>query len=153
MLEIVRARPGHVDILERFFQGMNGLEDRRFSAPHPFDRGNAERICNYGQKDLDFLLLMDAEAAAYGMLRGWNGGYAVPSLGIGVLPEHRRHGLGRLFMHFLHAAAWLRKSEKIRLRVHKENVAARNLYSSLGYAFVKEEDEHLVGFLNSERQG
>ena len=88
------------------------------------------------------------EVLGYGILRGWDEGYEIPSLGIAILPRVRGAGLGRVFMHFLAAAAKCRGAQKVRLRVMSRNARAIRLYQSLGYEFSADEDGgHLVGFL------
>jgi [ribosomal protein S18]-alanine N-acetyltransferase len=82
------------------------------------------------------------------MLRGWDEGYDVPSLGIAVHPESRGQGLGELLMHFLHCAARRKGAREIMLKVYKENTAAYQLYLRLGYRFDGEEQKgQLVGRL------
>ena len=81
------------------------------------------------------------------MLRGWDEGYKVPSLGITIHPSVREVGLGRLFMHFLHVAARRRGCDKIRVKVYPQNVSAAALYEKLGYKFETKEAGQLVGFV------
>jgi len=85
---------------------------------------------------------------AYGILRGWDQGYEIPSLGIAVHPEARGGKLGELMMHFLHSAARRKGARQVRLKVYGKNVSARNLYIKLGYKFdTVEEGGQLVGRL------
>jgi ribosomal protein S18 acetylase RimI-like enzyme len=87
------------------------------------------------------------------MLRGWDEGYAIPSLGVVIRPEAKDHGVGRLMMEFLRIAAIRRGAEKIRLRVALANEPALSLYRSLGYDLRPDEDERfLVGFLSLTRE-
>jgi ribosomal protein S18 acetylase RimI-like enzyme len=79
------------------------------------------------------------------MLRGWDEGYEVPSLGIAVLASARGTGLGRTFMQFLHSAARLQGAPRVRLKVYPENAAAWRLYESLGYCFEPGADHQLLG--------
>lgn len=91
-------------------------------------------------------MVADGEVLGYGLLRGWDQGYDVPSLGIAIRPDRRGQGLGILLMHFLHAAARQRGALRVRLRVHPGNARARDLYEKLGYRFEGEERGELVGF-------
>jgi ribosomal-protein-alanine N-acetyltransferase len=79
------------------------------------------------------------------MLRGWDAGYAVPSLGMALHPSARGQGLGRTFMELLHDAARTRGARRVRLKVYPENEAARTLYERLGYVFSDFEEGQLVG--------
>jgi ribosomal protein S18 acetylase RimI-like enzyme len=108
--------------------------DSDYFHPHPFTRVEAERIVNYSGRDI-YLVHSDASGrpVAYGMLRGWDEGYTIPSLGIGVRSDAYGQGHGRRMMEALHAAARERGAPSIRLRVHPDNARARGLYDSLGY--------------------
>lgn len=107
----------------------------RFFTPHPFTEAALSRLASEPGKDLYYLLMSENRAVAYGLLRGWNEGYVVPSLGLAVAPTQRRRGLGRRMMDVLHQAARSRGADRIRLRVHPDNEKAVALYRSLGYAF------------------
>jgi ribosomal protein S18 acetylase RimI-like enzyme len=79
------------------------------------------------------------------MLRGWDEGYQIPSLGLAIHPSVRGQGLGKMLMGFLHLQAFRRGAEKVRLRVNSTNDKALKLYKGLGYVF--EEDPHQVDLL------
>jgi ribosomal-protein-alanine N-acetyltransferase len=80
-------------------------------------------------------------------LRGWDEGYEIPSLGIAIHPDARSKGLGTTFMHFLHTAAQRKGSNRIRLRVHKENREAIAMYERFDYSFAQDlsDDKYLIG--------
>jgi RimJ/RimL family protein N-acetyltransferase len=84
------------------------------------------------------------------MLRGWDEGYQVPSLGIALHAQARGTGLARAFMLYLHQVARWQGAKRVRLRVFPDNIPARRLYESLGYAFQTGNDEQLVGFCELE---
>lgn len=116
--------------------------------PHPFTPEMAERRAEYSGGDVYALLHHGADALAYGLLRGWEEGYAVPSLGIYVAETLRGTGAARLMMNYLHLAARLRGAPAVRLKVYPDNQAARRLYESLGYRFADGlEKDQLVGRL------
>jgi ribosomal protein S18 acetylase RimI-like enzyme len=89
-----------------------------------------------------------SEVLAYGMLRGWESGFEIPSLGIAVHPLHRGTGVARAFMLFLHDAARGRGARRIRLKVYPDNLAALRLYTALGYQVVGEESGQLVAYVD-----
>ena len=115
-----------------------------FFRPHPFNRDEARRIAGRTGRDTYALLVEGKRAVAYGLLRGWDEGYPVPSLGIAVRTSAQGRGLGRLMMAHLHAEAARRGATVVRLRVHPDNVKARRLYESLGYAYAGEDRGELV---------
>jgi ribosomal protein S18 acetylase RimI-like enzyme len=118
--------------------------DETFFRPHPFTRDEAERIANQAGLDTYAILVEDGHPVAYGMLRGWDEGHVVPSLGIAVRTSAQGRGLGRLMMAHLHAEARRRGATVVRLRVHPDNVRARLLFESLGYAYGGEDRGELV---------
>jgi ribosomal protein S18 acetylase RimI-like enzyme len=116
--------------------------------PHAFDRATVERLAREPRQDFYCVLTDAGSVLAYGMLRGWDAGFEIPSLGIAVHPDARRLGLARALMHFLHTCALRRGSEKVRLRVHHKNISAIALYRNLGYCFDTAEGDLLVGLLD-----
>jgi ribosomal-protein-alanine N-acetyltransferase len=148
VLEAVRLVPSLEDSLRHLFRELTIVGAAIQFHPHPLDDATARRICSYDGQDLYYALIVSGEIVAYGMLRGWDEGYEVPSLGIIVAPAHRRRGYGRALMYFLHAAGRARSARKIRLRVYPQNSEAMNLYQSLGYVFGAREGEQLVGLLD-----
>jgi ribosomal protein S18 acetylase RimI-like enzyme len=117
--------------------------------PHPFTDATAKMLAEYSGSDLYYLLVDGGQVLAYGLLRGWDQGYEIPSLGIAVHPEARGRKLGELMMHFLHTAARRKGARQVRLKVYSENVSARSLYVKLGYRFdTAAEDGQLVGRLD-----
>ena len=121
-------------------------DDRRFK-PHPFtDEGVRQRI-EYKGKDYYCLLVDESEVLGYGMLRGWDAGYDIPSLGIAVRPGLQGTGRGRSIMQHLHEEARRLGAKQVRLRVRKENEPAIRLYKEFGYDLKPDEEEGLlVGF-------
>jgi ribosomal protein S18 acetylase RimI-like enzyme len=119
------------------------LDTLRFH-PHPFTAAEAERIAAHAGRDVYAVLEADGQLVAYGILRGWDAGYAVPSLGIAVRRDARGRGYGRQMMAWLASEARSRGADRIRLRVDPANGPARRLYESLGYAYAGEERGELV---------
>ena len=79
--------------------------DEIFFHPHPLNRNEARRLVNYQGKDLYYIQVHKNKIVGYGMLRGWDEGFDIPSLGIVVHPSVRRHGNGRKLLLFLHQTA------------------------------------------------
>jgi ribosomal-protein-alanine N-acetyltransferase len=144
-LEVVRLAPEWQEGLQQFFQDLKASGDEVFFSPHPSDVDSIRRIAAHDGKDLYYLLVEHGKVLGYGMLRGWDEGYQIPSLGLAIHPSARGQGLGKMFMDFLHLLASRRGADKVRLRVRANNEKALNLYKILGYAF--EEDTKQAGFL------
>jgi ribosomal protein S18 acetylase RimI-like enzyme len=124
--------------------------DETFFRPHPFTCDEARRVVGYVGRDVYALLIDLDRPVAYGMLRGWNEGYSVPTLGIAVPTSVQGRGFGRLMMTHLHAEAGRRGATVVRLRVHPDNVRARRLYESLGYVYAGEDRGEMVMLFDLE---
>jgi len=135
VLELTRLRTSRVDALARMLAAIDRAGESRQFHPHPFALAHLETLCNEHRQDLHYVLATGDTVVGYGLLRGWDEGYAVPSLGIAVHPEHRGRGHGAALMHFLHSAARVRGASRVRLRVHPGNDSAIALYRAVGYQF------------------
>jgi ribosomal protein S18 acetylase RimI-like enzyme len=122
------------------------VDDSKFH-PHPFSIQEATRLCNINSKDLYYVVMDRDNVAAYGMLRGWDEGYDVPSLGIYVSSDYRGLGIGKMFMQFLHCAAKNAGAKRIRLKVDRDNTPAVMLYDALGYKLEVLDDKQYLGFI------
>jgi ribosomal protein S18 acetylase RimI-like enzyme len=147
-LEIRTVSPEWEQPLGDFFKAI-GISCEEYFHPHAFTEEFAKALVQYCGKDLYYLLVDGKTVLAYGILRGWDQGYEIPSLGIVVLPEAQGGKLGELMMHFLHGAARRKGARQVRLKVYRSNASARNLYRKLGYRFDPiEEEGQLVGRLD-----
>jgi ribosomal protein S18 acetylase RimI-like enzyme len=132
--------PGDARLLADLFAEI----DETFFRPHPFTPEQAREIAHTTGHDIHAVLIADERAIAYGLLRGWDEGYATPSIGLAVRPDSQGRGMGRVMMTHLHAAAKSRGASSVRLRVHPENSRARRLYETLGYTYGDEDRGELV---------
>jgi ribosomal-protein-alanine N-acetyltransferase len=147
-LEFRRLAPDLLDPLRAFFAALAQGPDLAFFHPHPLTDEVAQRICTYSGDDLYYAACAGGSIVGYGILRGWDEGFDIPSLGIAIAPAARGQGLARPFMLFLHAAAKMRGARKIRLTVYNSNERAVELYRRLGYVFSPKNDKELVGTLD-----
>lgn len=147
-LEIRTLCPELEQALGDFFAALcqEGADDQFH--PHPLTDKEARRLCSYSGKDLYYVLVDREQVLAYGMLRGWDEGFDVPSLGIATRSSARGSGLGTLLVRFLHAAARRRGARKVILKVYKDNAAARKLYERLGYSFIDKDARELSGSID-----
>jgi [ribosomal protein S18]-alanine N-acetyltransferase len=136
-------------MLAQFFELLKARGIEQSFHPHSLTTDAAHERASYCGNDV-YVVLCEADSVlGYGMLRGWDEGYDIPSLGIAIHPDAQDQGLGRLLMDFLRSAAKRRGANKIRLRVSPENRRAVSLYRSLGYEMAAEESSpYLIGFLD-----
>lgn len=146
-LEFRRLRPELTSAVAEFFRAVAAGPDHAFFHPHPMTDDEAARLCGYAGRDLYYVACADGRVLAYGLLRGWDEGFAVPSLGIAIAADARGRGLARPFMAFLHAAAKQRGAQQVRLTVYNDNARAVELYRRLGYRLEPKNERELVGRL------
>ncbi len=146
-LEFRRLSADWVEPLTRFFDDLQRAGDERYFHPHPLNRVSAENVCAYPGRDLYYAAAQGDRVLAYGMLRGWDEGYEVPSLGIATHPDSRGSGLGLALMLFLHTAARGQGASRVRLKVDRSNSRAIGLYRKLGYTFAEHGPDDLVGHI------
>jgi ribosomal protein S18 acetylase RimI-like enzyme len=145
-LRIATIGPGDEDALAALFDEIASDLAAEHFHPHPFTVSEAHALANYVGQDLYVLMTYLGEVVGYGMLRGWDEGYNIPSLGIYIAEPHRGTGASRLLMNYLQFAARLKGAKTVRLKVHEDNERAFRLYTSLGYRFHdKPENGQLVG--------
>lgn len=139
----------HVEGLKRLFETLVEKKLDHFFQPHPLTKAVADELASYQGRDFYCVAAQGPNVLAYGMLRGWDAGYNIPSLGLAVHPDWQGRGLGRLLMQFLKFVAIQRGATRIRLSVHNENRTAIALYQSLGYQLSHDPAERkLIGFLD-----
>lgn len=143
MFEIVNATH-YPDLLELLFKQIVEDGDDKIFHPHTFTKDHIYEIIK-SNKDMYFLMLVDSKVAGYGLLRGWDDGYEIPSLGIYIVKSFRGRGLAVQLMHHMHLAAGLCNALSVRLKVYKTNQKAVKLYTSLGYILQEYDQYQLIG--------
>lgn len=150
MLEIQLLKPETERVLIDFFAAIAKNDYARYYHPFDLTPETARELCNLSGKDLHYVLTDKETILGYGMLRGWDEGYSVPSLGIIIHPRAAGKGLGTMFVRFLHITAWLRGCSAVRLVVYKKNTPALKMYKKLGYEFSNKNDKEYVGILRRD---
>jgi ribosomal protein S18 acetylase RimI-like enzyme len=145
-LRIATIGPGDEDALAALFDVIASDPTSEHFHPHPFTASEAHTRAHYVGQDLYALMTFSREVVGYGMLRGWDQGYSIPSLGIYIARPHRGTGASRVLMNYLQFAARLKGAKAVRLKVHEDNERAFRLYTALGYRFNDErENDQRVG--------
>lgn len=137
-ISVRQLRPSDGDELGELFTAFARASYENMFHPHPFDRDNAHQIAAYLGLDYYCCAWRARTAVAYGMLRGFDAGFAMPSLGIATHPNYRGMGIAKAMMVHLHELALSRGARRIRLKVYPGNAVARSLYGQLGYIFESE---------------
>lgn len=144
VVELKRLTPDLTEELGLFFEKIDG--DPHFH-PHPFTAAYAITVCSYRGTDLYIAAIRGTTILAYGMLRGWDNGYDIPTLGLVVDRNARGSGLGELLVRYMHYLARIRGASSVRLKVYPDNPPALSLYRKLGYVFREAlEENQYVGY-------
>jgi len=147
MLEIRLLKPEMEQALADFFVAIAKDDYAYYYRPYSLTPDTAKELCSLSGDDLYYVLIEKEVILGQGMLRGWDEGYSIPSLGIAIHPKAAGKGLGMMFTRFLHSVAWLKDCKAIRLTVYKKNVPAIRIYEKLGYIFTSKNEDELVGLL------
>ena len=145
IVECVMFRSGSERPLQAFLEALDEAGETRFFSPHASDMDTLTALGTRPHRDIHCLLCEDSLVVGYGLLRGWDEGFAIPSLGIAIHPLRRGRGLGNFLMEYLELLARLRGSASLRLRVLKANAVAIALYTTRGYEWQADpSDESLL---------
>jgi ribosomal protein S18 acetylase RimI-like enzyme len=146
-VEIVRLRGEHENLLCALLSRISEDDAIHFH-PHPFDQASARFICSYTGSDQYYGVFYQGVLVGYGLLRGWDEGFATPSLGIYLSSETRGRGFAQLLLQHLHSVAKLYGAEKVMLKVNRDNLPARRLYERMGYKLKPFDERQLVGYFD-----
>jgi len=148
-IEIIRLNPHYLTSLTNFFAEIDSPKYTDFFSPHPFNAEYAKRVCDYEGKDLYYAILQDPiKIIGYGMLRGWDEGHDIPSIGLCILREYQGSGLGKLLLQFLEMVVRFNGCDKVMLKIKKNNTVAMRLYEKAKYSFKEYDEQFWVGFKN-----
>lgn len=147
-LRIDRLCKNDIDQLSLLFEIIANDSSAVNFHPHPFTKEQAIIISSYQDMDIYLGAFVDDELSGYGMLRGWDSGFQIPSLGIYLSPSARGRGFAGIFMSELHHYAHENGAHRVRLKVYPSNAAALIIYKRMGYTFETEEEGQLVGYIN-----
>lgn len=151
-IESLLLRPGREHQLAQFFADLAAAGDKKYFNPHSGDLESLKMLAENPGKDLYFIFAQENSILAYGLLRGWNEGFAVPSLGVAVHPGARSKGIACFVLDYLEATARNRHAPAVRLRVRLDNPRAISLYERRGYSMHPDERDPklLVGMKSLE---
>jgi len=148
LLELRKFHKKDFNQISNIFKIISNDSSAESFHPHQFNDEQAMKLANYQGQDLYFGVYDRNNIVGYGLLRGWDENFEIPSLGIYLIPSYRGKGLASTIMSKLHDQAKLKNAKKIRLKVYPHNQTAVNLYTRIGYIFKKQEDNQLVGILD-----
>jgi ribosomal-protein-alanine N-acetyltransferase len=144
-LVVRRLRPPDADALGAFFVS-NDLPDvrRRFN-PFPLTRATALSLLRAERNDRFYGGFVGDAWAAFAMLRGWDEGFDVPSLGVLVDRQWQGRGIGGRITDFAIDEARRFQCRRVRLSVYASNDAALRIYVRRGFLEISREPVEVLG--------
>lgn len=142
--------PYQIKKLGQFFNEEITPRHNSFFQPHELTPYGFSQAIKGKTKDLYVFGEVDYKYVSYGLLRGWDEGYEIPSLGIMVGASYEGLGYGRRMMDYLHDYALNEGAKTVRLTVVKENFHAIELYKKYGYEITPHpsDESRYLGLLN-----
>ncbi len=118
----------------------------KYFTPFEFSFESIKKILLGSKKDKYFGIFVNNELAGFYMLRGFDAGYETPSYGVWISSKFSNLGLSTLTLHHAFTFCKLNRINTLMLKVHPENLIAKDLYESLGFikAGVDEKNDNIV---------
>ena len=113
---------------------LNALKDyTKHFTPFSFEEDSIKKIINDAIIDKYFGIFINDNLAGFYMLRGFDQGFEVPSYGVWISDKFYSLGLSKLTLQHAIAFCKVNGLKKIMLKVHSENIIAKNIYESFGF--------------------
>ena len=103
----------------------------KYFVPFSFKEDSITKIINDAVNDKYFGIFINDDLAGFYMLRGFDEGYEVPSYGVWISDKFSGLGLSKLTLQHAITFCKLNGLKKIMLKVHPENVIAKNIADAL----------------------
>ncbi len=135
-LEAIQIRPvqeADYEGLAALFRDNNRPEITRYFRPFPLTANSAYQITLTKHLDRSYVAVLDGQIVALCMLRGWDEGFATPSLG--VLVDHRYidTALEWKLVEFAIAEARRLGCARLRLTAEESNQRGLAIFQALGF--------------------
>lgn len=145
-LEVRPLGPGDGDALAELFTRNDRDAVTRTFDPFPLTADVAHRLAEHAGRDRCFGAFdPTGELVAMSMLRGWDEGFEIPSLGMLVDHEHHGRGIGGAVLDATIAAARGLGAGAVRLSVYATNPVAHRLYRGRGFTEIDRADVERAG--------
>ncbi len=132
----------------------------KYFHPFNFQPTTLFKILEKTNKDCFFGIELDSyegrsELVGFYMLRGLDEGYKEPMYGVFISHKYSGKGLARFSI--IHAECFCKFNDyhRLLLKVHPENIRAKNLYMSLGFQFLRTDvsNDNIVLYKNIFSKG
>ena len=139
-LYLKELTPEELPNLKTLFTLLKDSSDKELFHPHPFTTDYAEWLCKYTGSDYYSFVICNNTIVGYVMLRGWDEGYDIPTIGIYIIPEQRGKKLAIRILKLLEAEAKQRGANRIMAKVNENNTASLRAFTASGYIRDHHED-------------
>ena len=112
----------------------------KYFTPFSFEEDSIKKIINNAVNDKYFGIFINDELVGFYILRGFDEGFEVPSYGVWISDKFSGLGLSKLTLQHAITFCKVNGFKKIMLKVHPENIIAKNIYETFGFK-QKEFDE------------
>ncbi|MFA5759421.1 MAG: GNAT family N-acetyltransferase [Clostridia bacterium] len=138
----------HIGLEKDLFHFFNSisLEDQYNFHPHDFSYIKCVSLCKDPVDDYYCVVMLDDTIIGYGMLRGIDDGYKIPSVGLIISCNFRGCGLSKILLNHLHIISRNKGFKQIMLKVNMDNNKAIMLYKTIGYKLKEYDNTQYVGF-------
>ncbi len=151
-LQIRDLVAGDQAALNGLFERLAGdSETAKYFHPFPLTLKTARQLCSRSDPDLRdvyLLAVLHDLPLGFGMLRGWDAGFAAPSFAACVAPQARDAGLGKALLAHAIERARSMHAPSLRLSVYRENSRAMHLYRQFGFQFEEKNPREWQGTLD-----
>ncbi|HRR06157.1 MAG TPA: GNAT family N-acetyltransferase [Victivallales bacterium] len=117
-----------------------------FFNPFEFDKENLISLVLSSKLDYYFLMIYNHKIVGFFMIRGFDEGFDIPSYGVWIHPDYNNKGLAKLSLSYTISLLKLKSKNKVMLKVHPSNLAAKKIYESSGFylSHTDEKNKNLV---------
>ncbi len=143
-LEIKKLTIDHTKELADLLQSAD--EDySQYFIPFAFDDETILRILSNAIKDQYYGIFAENNLVGFYMLRGFDEGYDIPSYGVWIAKDFSSKGISKLTLQHAITFCKINNIKKIILKVHPDNIIAKNIYESFG--FINDGIDERIGHL------
>ena len=133
-LEIKRLNIDHSKELSELLQSAD-KDYTQYFIPFAFDSETILKILSNVIKDQYYGIFTENNLVGFYMLRGFDEGYEIPSYGVWVAKDFSSKGISKLTLQHAISFCKINNIKKIILKVHPDNVIAKNIYESFGFIY------------------
>lgn len=148
-LGIIPLREGDAAALSKLLKS-DGDAYSKYFQPFSFDADSLVKILSTSKKDKFWGVYAADALIGFFMLRGMDAGYDIPSYGVYIAKDYSGKGVSRLTLQFVEVWSKLNDIQKVMIKVHPENHAAKSVYEKSGAvaAGIDPKNANLIYFLN-----